>query len=172
MFLTLRSRAVLTIIAVVCGWCFALTASAADPVPAPSLILPSDHGQVDLAALKGRVVYLDFWASWCGPCRKSFPWMSDLQARYASQGLSVIAVNLDQDHAQVAKFLAAYPPGFTVAYDPQGTSAEHYDVQGMPSSYLIDRAGRIRARHIGFREQDAAAREAEVRKLLLSETGR
>ncbi len=172
MFTIFRSRVVLAIFAIMCGWLFSLPSFAADPVPAPSLILPGDHGKVDLATLKGRVVYLDFWASWCGPCRKSFPWMSDLQARYASQGLSVVAVNLDEDHAQVAKFLAAYPPGFTVAYDPKGTSAERYDVQGMPSSYLIDRSGRILAHHIGFREQDAAAREAEVRKLLLSDTGR
>lgn len=172
MFTIVRSRVVLATFAIMCCWFFSPPSFAADLVPAPALILPGDHGKVDLAALKGRVVYLDFWASWCGPCRKSFPWMSDLQARYASQGLSVVAVNLDEDHAQVEKFLAAYPPGFTVAYDPKGTSAEHYDVQGMPSSYLIDRAGRIRARHVGFREADSAAREAEVRKLLLSETGR
>lgn len=172
MFIVIRSRAVLAIIAIVCAWFFSLPAFAADPFPAPPLILPSNHGQVDLAALKGRVVYLDFWASWCGPCRKSFPWMSDMQARYTSQGLSVVAVNLDQDQALAAKFLATYPPGFTVAFDPQGTSAEHYDVKGMPSSYLIDRTGRIHARHVGFRDQDAAALEEEVRKLLLSDTRR
>ena len=172
MLTTTRSRAVLAIIVIVCAWFLSSSAFAADPLPAPPLILPSDKGQVDLTTFKGRVVYLDFWASWCGPCRKSFPWMSDMQARYANQGLSVVAVNLDQDQALAAKFLAAYPPGFTVAFDPQGTSAEHYDVKGMPSSYLIDRTGRIRARHVGFRDQDAAALEEEVRKLLLSETGR
>jgi thiol-disulfide isomerase/thioredoxin len=168
----MRSRAVLAMIAVVYGGFFSLAAFAADPLPAPPLILPSEHGQMDLATLKGRVVYLDFWASWCGPCRKSFPWMSDMQARYGSQGLTIVAVNLDQDHALAAKFLAAYPPGFTVAFDPKGATAERYDVKGMPSSYLIDRAGRIQARHIGFREQDAAALEQEIRALLKSETGR
>jgi cytochrome c biogenesis protein CcmG, thiol:disulfide interchange protein DsbE len=166
MCIILRSRAVLAITVSVCVWFFTLPASAANPLPAPPFILPSDHGQVDLAALRGRVVYLDFWASWCPPCRKSFPWMSDMQARYGSQGLTVVAVNLDPDRALLAKFLATYPPGFTVAYDPMGGVAELYDVMGMPSSYLIDRAGRIQSRHIGFRDEDAAALEAKIRALL------
>ena len=166
MFIISRSRALLAIIAMLCGGFLAQPAFAADPLPAPLFVLPSDNGQVDLAALKGRVVYLDFWASWCPPCRKSFPWMSDMQARYGSQGFTVVAVNLDPDHAVVSKFLAAYPAGFTVAYDPMGSVAEQYDVMGMPSSYLIDRAGRIQARHVGFREQDAAALEAQIRALL------
>lgn len=154
-----------------CGWFFSLPASAADSLPAPLFILPSDHGQVDLAALKGRVVYLDFWASWCSPCRKSFPWMNDMQTRYGSQGLTVVAVNLDPERALVTKFLAAHPAGFTVVYDPMGTAAELYNVMGMPSSYLIDRAGRLHTRHVGFRDQDAAALEAEIRALL-PETGK
>jgi thiol-disulfide isomerase/thioredoxin len=162
----LRSRALLAIIAMLCAWLFSLPASAADSPTAPPLNLPADHGQMDLAALKGRVVYLDFWASWCGPCRKSFPWMSDMQARYGNQGLSVVAVNLDQDRALAARFLAAYPPGFTVAYDPQGVSAERYDVKGMPSSYLIDRDGRVHMRHVGFRAQDTGQYETEIRALL------
>ena len=166
MSIVLRSRVLLAIIAMLCAWFISLPSFAADSLPAPAFMLPTDHGQVDLAALKGRVVYLDFWASWCPPCRRSFPWMGDMQARYGSQGLTVVAVNLDPDRAVVAKFLAAYPPGFTVAYDPLGSAAELYNVMGMPSSYLIDRAGRLHTRHIGFRDQDAAALEAEIRALL------
>lgn len=142
------------------------SAVSAELTPAPSLVLPGGSGTVDLAQLQGRVVYLDFWASWCGPCRKSFPWMNAMQARYGGQGLTVIAVNLDQDRTLAAKFLAEHPASFTVAYDPKGESAERYGVKGMPSSYLVDRAGRLRMTHIGFRDQDRDALEAEIRKQL------
>jgi len=141
-------------------------AALAEPPSAPLFALPTGEGAVDLARLKGRVVYLDFWASWCGPCRKSFPWMNAMQAKYAGQGLTVIAVNLDQDKALAAKFLAEHPATFTVAYDPKGQTAERYGVKGMPSSYLVDREGRLQMTHLGFRDQDREALEAELRKLL------
>jgi peroxiredoxin len=96
--------------------------------------------------------------------------MSDMQARYGKQGLTVVAVNLDQDQTLADRFLAAYKPGFTVAYDAKGVSAEKYEVKGMPSSYLIDRAGRIHARHIGFREQDKVQLEDEIRLLVQAGT--
>lgn len=146
---------------IVCG-----LASAAEERVAPEFTLPTDHGDVTLSQFRGQVVYVDFWASWCGPCRKSFPWMSDLQDRYKAQGLKVIAINLDSDRALGEKFLARYPARFTVAYNPQGDIAETYGVTGMPTSYLVDREGRIHAEHLGFRESELADVETQIRALL------
>jgi thiol-disulfide isomerase/thioredoxin len=121
---------------------------------------------LDLASLRGRVVYLDFWASWCGPCRQSFPWMETMQSTYGAQGLEIITVNLDRDRPDADKFLKQFHPTFAVRFDPEGELAELYKVQGMPSSVLIDRHGVARFTHVGFRPVDGAIYEAQVRELL------
>ena len=119
-----------------------------------------------LPALKGKVVLLDFWASWCEPCRQSFPWMGDLQKRYGENDLVVVAVNLDQDRKLAEQFLSSTPANFRVEYDPQGALAEQFDVISMPTSVLIDRLGKVRERHRGFRQAQRAEREASLSKLL------
>jgi cytochrome c biogenesis protein CcmG, thiol:disulfide interchange protein DsbE len=121
---------------------------------------------LDLTALRGRVVYLDFWASWCGPCRQSFPWMQTMKAAYEGQGLTVIAVNLDTDRADADRFLDQFKPTFDVRFDPQGEYAEFFKIGGMPSSVLIDRHGVKRFTHIGFRPADGPLYEAQLRELL------
>ena len=131
--------------------------SASGPVYASSL---------DLTNLGGRVVYLDFWASWCGPCRQSFPWMEILKSTYGAQGLEIITVNLDRDRADADKFLKQFHPTFDVRFDPKGEFAELYKIQGMPSSVLIDRHGVTRFTHVGFRPVDGPLYEAQVRQLL------
>ena len=146
------------------GWSLGQAAMAAET--APNFELPTNKGTLTLADLKGKVVYLDFWASWCPPCRKSFPWMNEMERRYSRQGLTVIAINLDKDHDLAAKFLNDVPADFTVAYDPQGTVAESYHVPGMPSSFIIDRNGRIQTIHIGFRDEDTADLEETLRSTL------
>lgn len=128
--------------------------------------LPTDNGRVKLSDFKGQVVYVDFWASWCTPCRKSFPWMSEIQKRYQAQGLNIVAINLDQQPEQAQHFLKQMPASFTVAFDPEGKTAEHYNVQGMPSSYLIDRKGQLRQTHIGFRDKDKDRLEQSIIELL------
>jgi thiol-disulfide isomerase/thioredoxin len=120
----------------------------------------------DLAGLRGRVVYLDFWASWCGPCRQSFPWMQTMKSTYEEQGLTVVAVNLDTDRGAAEKFLNQFHPTFDVRFDPKGDLAEFYKVHGMPSSVLIDRHGVARFTHVGFRPVDGAVYEAQMRELL------
>ena len=142
------------------------TTLAATAAPAPDFKLPTRNGQVSLADLKGKVVYLDFWASWCPPCRRSFPWMNDLQKRYGSQGLAVVAVNVDTKRAQAEHFLEETPASFTVAFDPAGSTAEAYDLKGMPTSFLIDRDGKVYKMHIGFRDKDTARLEQWIRSLL------
>lgn len=124
-----------------------------------------------LQALRGQVVLLDFWASWCAPCRRSFPWMSELQQRHASRGLAVLAVNLDPDRALADAFLRDLPVSFRIEYDSSGTVARQFDVQAMPTSFLIDRRGRVRARHAGFRDAQRAPREAEIQQLLEESSG-
>jgi thiol-disulfide isomerase/thioredoxin len=121
---------------------------------------------LDLSTLRGQVVYLDFWASWCGPCRQSFPWMQALKTSYENQGLAIVAVNVDADRADAEKFLAQYKPTFDVRFDPQGKIAELYNIKTMPSSVLIDRHGVTRFTHMGFRPVDGALYEAQLRELL------
>ena len=133
---------------------------------APAFQLPTDTNTVSLSSLKGKVVYLDFWASWCTPCRQSFPWMNEMQSKYKDKGLVVVAVNLDKSKDLADEFLKQFHYSFTVAFDPEGHSAEHYKVMGMPSSYLIDRNGQLKMSHIGFRESDTDKLELKIRDLL------
>lgn len=98
----------------------------------------------------GKVVVLDFWASWCVPCRRSFPWMNEMQKKYGENGLVIVAVNLDNEASDAAKFLQTYPASFTIAYDPERKLVRDYGVEAMPSSFLIDRDGTIIERHAGF----------------------
>ena len=159
-FATLKRLLLLSIL----GWGLCQAAVAAEM--APNFELPTTHGTLTLADLKGKVVYLDFWASWCPPCRKSFPWMNEMERRYGDKGLSVVAVNLDKRHNLAKKFLNEVPAKFTVAYDPQGKVAESYHVPGMPSSFIIDRFGKIQAVHIGFRDEDTTDLEETLRSTL------
>ncbi len=133
---------------------------------APDFSLPSDKDQIQLSTFKGEVVYLDFWASWCGPCRKSFPWMNAMHNKYKAQGLRIITINLDKNRKDAQKFLDRYPAEFIVAYDPKGKSAEKYQVMGMPSSYFIDREGEIKIQHKGFRDKDRGKLEETIKLLL------
>jgi cytochrome c biogenesis protein CcmG/thiol:disulfide interchange protein DsbE len=121
---------------------------------------------LDLSAYRGKVVYVDFWASWCGPCKLSFPWMQTMKDTYGPKGLTVIAINLDLDRADADRFIDQFHPTFEVCFDPKGKLAEFYKVQAMPSSMLIDRHGVTRFRHAGFRPIDGATYEAQVRELL------
>ncbi|MBS0395379.1 MAG: TlpA family protein disulfide reductase [Proteobacteria bacterium] len=121
---------------------------------------------VDLAALRGRVVYVDFWASWCVPCRQSFPYMNEVHREFAKDGLVIVAVNVDQDRAEADAFLRRYPPDFRIAFDTGGTLAERFHVKGMPTSFLIDRAGNVRMQHQGFRPDDRGPLRDEIRRLL------
>lgn len=148
-------------------FCLGLTKVAyADQPMAPDFILPTQSGNIDLAQHRNQVVYLDFWASWCIPCRKSFPWMNEMIKRYGKQGLTIVAVNLDKEKDAAEAFLKELPANFTIAFDPDGKVADRYEVQGMPSSYIIDRQGRIVAVHLGFRDDDTRDIERALRHAL------
>jgi thiol-disulfide isomerase/thioredoxin len=146
------------------------------PVPLNAQALPGENFVIEhedlpssLHELKGQVVYLDFWASWCKPCRKSFPWMNTMQAKYAEQGLQVLAINLDTDPQLAQQFLNKVPAHIPILYDPGGEIAATYQLIGMPSSYLIDKKGLVRAIHHGFFLNKRSQYEQEIVSLL-SET--
>jgi thiol-disulfide isomerase/thioredoxin len=126
---------------------------------------------LDMSAYRGKVVYLDFWASWCGPCRQSFPWLDGLVSEYSSQNFVVIGVNVDKERTRAERFLNETPADFPIVYDPKGELAAVYKVAGMPGGVLIDRAGRVRFQHAGFSEKQKALYEQQLR-ILLAEAAR
>ncbi|NMP15819.1 TlpA disulfide reductase family protein [Thalassotalea sp. Y01] len=119
-----------------------------------------------VAENKGKVIYLDFWASWCIPCKKSFPWMNEMQNKYQQQGLTVISVNVDVKQAMAEAFIAEHPANFSVIYDPDGRLAKKFELKGMPSSFIYDRSGKIVQAHTGFFVNKQAQYEAELVELL------
>jgi cytochrome c biogenesis protein CcmG/thiol:disulfide interchange protein DsbE len=132
---------------------------------APACVAPTlDTGKsLDLADFKGQVVYLDFWASWCGPCRESFPFMNELQRELGGKGLRIVAVSVDKSAADARRFLSRYPAEFTTVLDSSGTCPAAYRIQAMPSSYLIGRDGKVRRMQVGFHDSD----KADIRRQLL-----
>lgn len=138
----------------------------ADLRDAPAFSVASDTGNLRLADFKGKVVYIDFFASWCGPCRSSFKWLNDTHDKHAANGLVILAINVDKERDLAAQFLKQNPARFRVGYDAEGSIAQLYQLKGMPSSYLIDRKGQLRAIHIGFRDKDRVARADEITSLL------
>jgi cytochrome c biogenesis protein CcmG, thiol:disulfide interchange protein DsbE len=144
----------------------ASTAFGASIRPAPDFTLSTSSGTVSLYDLRGKVVYVDFWASWCGPCRQSFPWMTTMFERYGSKDLVIVAVNLDKTREAANAFLAMYPAPFTIAFDPDGRIAEGFGVSAMPSSFIINRTGAIVYAHEGFQESKVNAIEARIKEAL------
>lgn len=146
-----------------------LAAASARGEAAPRAVLaPEDFVVADHA---GKVLVVDFWASWCKPCGKSLPWLSQLAAAHAAEGLVVVAVNLDEDLGKAEKQLAALDPAIVVVHDPEGVLAERYALEGMPSAFVYDRQGKLRATHVGFLPAEAVARAAAILDLLHEEVG-
>ena len=122
--------------------------------------------QVSLASLRGKVVYVDFWASWCVPCRISMPALDSLYKRNQARGFSVLGVSKDVSAADAKRFLAKVPVTFPLALDTGDAAARAFDVKAMPSGYLVDRKGVVRQVHRGFNDDSAAALEREIENLL------
>lgn len=118
--------------------------------------------QFDLTVYQGKVVIVDFWASWCVPCRRSFPWYNAMHDKYGDEGLIIVAVNLDAEREAAEEFLAEYPPRFEIVYDETKDLAREFDVVAMPTSYLIGRNGDIRERHFGFKVKKQSEYEAAI----------
>lgn len=133
---------------------------------APNFDLPGKQGTVKLSDYKGKAVYLDFWASWCGPCKQSFPWMNEMHTKYAAQGFAVVGVNVDAKQTDATSFLEQTPAKFDVVFDPKGTSPRAYGVKGMPSSVLISPDGKVLAVHAGFKDEERGALEEKIKSAL------
>ncbi|MCW9048530.1 MAG: TlpA family protein disulfide reductase [Gammaproteobacteria bacterium] len=138
----------------------------ADYPPAPKFQLPTEDGVLNSAQLKGKLVYIDFWASWCRPCKNSFPWMIAMKEKFKNQDFEIVAINLDKDKTLADEFIASQNINFPIAFDPQAAVAEQYNIEGMPSSYLIDQHGNLRIRYTGFWNKSKNEKELTINKLL------
>ena len=132
----------------------------------PAFNLTGRVSAVKLSDYAGKTVYLDFWASWCGPCKQSFPWMNDMQARYAAQGLRVVAINVDQKAEDAQAFLRKTPAHFDLAFDPTGQTPKAYAIKAMPTAVLIGPDGKVLSVHSGFKDNDRSALEQNIRQAL------
>jgi thiol-disulfide isomerase/thioredoxin len=141
-------------------WGFAiaglLVGAALRPSPA------SAQHTLDLEAYRGQIVWVDFWASWCTPCRRSFPWLNEIMTKYADRGLVIVGVNVDTERELADRFLREVPARFPIIYDPGGALAMEYEVLGMPSSFLIGRDGEVISSHVGFRREERENYEASI----------
>lgn len=134
---------------------------------APEIGLRDLSGQpVTMASLRGRVVLVDFWASWCEPCAEEMPVLERLHQQYRGQGLTIIGVSIDRDAANVRQFVQRHPVTFPIVHDGSQQVAGRYGPPRMPSSYIIDRNGIVRHVHAGFRASDAQVMEQRIRALL------
>lgn len=145
------------------------TVAAAAPAgtdPAPDTIAALQSVANDSLPLAGRVVYLDFWASWCVPCRKSFPWMQTLVEKYHRSGLEIVTVNLDHDPAAGRKFMKEMHSTLPVVFDSTGVLAKRFNLEVMPTSFIYGRDGKLKTRHAGFYPKDSDDVEAQIHTLL------
>lgn len=144
----------------------ALAVESGQTAPLFGAVLLQGKETVELERHRGKVVLLDFWASWCGPCRQSLPALENLRREFGPAGFEVIAVNLDADPQDGLDFLKKYPVTYPIVQDAQGRIARLFDVQTMPMSYLIDRQGVVQQVHQGFNKKDVPRLRAAVAALV------
>jgi thiol-disulfide isomerase/thioredoxin len=132
--------------------------------PVPEIRVESLAGkEIGVSDYRGKVVLLDVWASWCGPCKQELPMLDDMAKRLRADGVEVLAVSIDQERANLVKFLKARPRwALTIAHDPKGAIADRLAPEKMPTSYIIDREGIIRYVNSGFEPPDAAVIERRL----------
>lgn len=135
--------------------------------PAPDFTLKSDSGaNLKLSELRGEVVLINFWASWCGPCRQEMPVLSELHDKYKDMGFTVLGVNVEENSAAARKLLRDMPVSFPVLFDNDSTVSKKYDVVAMPSTVLVDRDGNVRYLHKGYKPGEEDIYLEKVRSLI------
>jgi peroxiredoxin len=149
--------------------CAATPASAAvsPGAPAPAFTLAArDGGKLSLADLKGQVVMINFWATWCGPCRQEMPLLAQLHDKYEPLGFTMVGVNVEPDSAAAVDWLKGVPVSFPILFDTDSAVAGRFGVEGMPSSVLVDRNGQVRYIHRGYKPGDEAKYADMIRSLV------
>lgn len=147
--------------------CAAALAGDVQTRPAPDFTLDSRSGKpVSLAQYKGQVVMLNFWASWCGPCKQEMPLLEDIQKKYGKLGFTLIGVNVEPDTKAANAVLEKIPVSFPVVYDTDSKVSKAYQVSGMPSSVFIDRKGQLRQLHRGYKPGDENEYMNQIRALI------
>jgi peroxiredoxin len=140
----------------------------ADPSgPAPPFTLAAKGGaDVSLSQFKGQVVMLNFWASWCGPCRQEMPLLESIYKKYNKLGFTMIGVNVEPDSNAADQWLKETPVSFPILYDRDSKVSKLYDVEGMPSTVIIDRSGKLRKLHRGYKPGDENEYLDSIRALI------
>ncbi|MBU2502516.1 TlpA family protein disulfide reductase [bacterium] len=154
-------------VAVLIAAVLAAAAVAAETFPAPPASIPAER--FDLGAYSGKVVLMDFWASWCKPCRKSMPWLRTMQETFGGQGLVVVAVNLDKDPGKATAMMQELGTDVVIVTDPGGILAEAYKLEAIPSTFIYDRQGKLVSSHKGFDPDEAETRATELGTLVAGE---
>jgi peroxiredoxin len=145
----------------------ALPALADSTGPAPQFTLTSKAGSpISLAQYKGQVVMLNFWASWCGPCRQEMPLLEDIYKRYHKVGFTLIGVNVEPDSKSADDWLKQTPVSFPILYDKDSKVSKLYDVATMPSTVIIDRKGNVRVLHRGYKPGDENGYQTSIQALM------
>ena len=145
----------------------ASAAQATTPAPAPDFALPSrDGGEVRLSELRGQVVMINFWATWCGPCRQEMPLLQQISARYEPLGFTLLGVNVEPDSAPAKAWLEKVPVTFPILFDRENTVSACFGVEAMPSTVLVDREGRVRHVHRGYKAGDESMYADLIRGLV------
>ena len=123
-------------------------------------------GQTSLAEHRGNVVMINFWATWCAPCRQEMPHLEALHQRYSSLGFTLLGVNVEEDSSGAEDWLAETPVSFPILFDPQSSVSELYDVIAMPSTVMVDREGNLRYLHHGYKPGYENEYQNQIRALI------
>lgn len=135
--------------------------------PAPDFTLKSDNGKnIRLAEQRGKVVMINFWASWCGPCRKEMPLLDELYQRYEPAGFTLFGVNVEQNPEAAQRFLEDVGVSFPILYDPESSVSQRYQVDAMPTTVMVDRDGQVRYVNRGYKDGDEEKYRKQVRELI------
>ena len=135
--------------------------------PAPQFQLAARGGKtIDLAQYKGQVVMINFWATWCGPCRQEMPLLESIYKKYNKMGFTLIGVNVEPDTKPVESFLKETPVSFPIAFDTKSEVSKMYEVSGMPSTVIVDRKGKVSVIHHGYKPGDENVYQDAIRKLV------
>jgi len=158
-------RLLLAVILMLCGSASVFAASPSDP--APNFTLKALDGKnLKLSELTGTVVLLNFWASWCGPCRQEMPLLNAMHNKYEPLGFTVLGVNVEQNIDDARGFMQDFPVDFPVVLDQRNEVSSAYKIVGMPTTLILDRDGNIRYRHVGYKPGEEKAYRKMVKKLI------